>query len=152
MKDYTLYNNDAFVVGILQTAIQEEDDIEIARIALLLPLLFDDKIVAKVCNIQVSYTIENLVMTNKVPLANYNDRYISVLPMLYRAIAMMLDVNAISMKGGKLVRRNMDVLSRMIPESNSSRMNSMCVTTRSLMKMTCSKDISKLYKMLNIEL
>lgn len=152
MKDYTLYNNDAFVVGILQTAIQEEDDIEIARIALLLPLLFDDKIVAKVSNIQVSYTIENLVMTNKVPLANYNDRYISVLPMLYRAIAMMLDVNAISMKGGKLVRRNMDVLSRMIPESNSSRMNSMCVATRSLMKMTCSKDISKLYKMLNIEL
>lgn len=152
MKDYTLYNNDAFVVGILQTAIQEEDDIEIARIALLLPLLFDDKIVAKVCNIQVSYTIENLVMTNKVPLANYNDRYISVLPMLYRAIAMMLDVNAISMKSGKLVRRNMEILSRMIPESNSCRMNSMCVATRSLMKMTYSKDISKLYKMLNIEL
>ena len=152
MKDYTLYNNDAFVVGILQTAIQEEDDIEITRIALLLPLLFDDKIVAKVCNIQVSYTIENLVMTNKVPLANYNDRYISVLPMLYRAIAMMLDVNAISMKSGKLVRRNMEILSRMIPESNSCRMNSMCVATRSLMKMTYSKDISKLYKMLNIEL
>lgn len=152
MKDYVLYNNDAFVVGVLQTAIQEEDDIEIARIALLLPLLFDDKIVTKVCNAQVSYTIENLVMTNKVPLANFNDRYTSALPMLYRAIAMMLDVNAISMKSGRLVRRNMEILSKMISESDSCRMNSMCVATRSLIRMTYSKDISRLYKMLNIEL
>lgn len=152
MKDYVLYNNDAFVVGILQTAIQEEDNIEISRMALLLPLLFDDKIVSKVCNTQISYTIENLVMTNKVPLANYNDRYISALPMLYRAIAMMLDVNAISMRSGKLIRREFEVLSRMIPECDSKRLNSMSVATRSLLKMTCSKDITRLYKMLNIEL
>ena len=144
--------NVAFVVGALQTAIKSEDNIELSRIALLMPLLMDDSVVSKINDDSIQYDFENLISANKMILANYNDRYLSVLPLIYQAIALMLDIEAISMRNGCLTRANIDILSQMISNCNSQSLCNMCRATERILRMTEGKSIAKLYNLLKVEI
>ena len=59
MKHPYIQKNVAFVVGALHTAMVAEDNIELSRLALILPLLMDDQIVEKV-NAQSKQYFQNL--------------------------------------------------------------------------------------------
>ena len=48
MNSQYIQKNVAFVVGALRTAVQVENNIELSRLALLMPLLMDDLIVSVV--------------------------------------------------------------------------------------------------------
>lgn len=144
--------NVAFVVGVLQTAIKVEESIELSRIALLMPLLMDDNVVGKINDELVQYNFENLISANRIILANYNDRYLSVLPLVYQAIALMLDIDAVSMRDGRLTRLNTDKLAQMISSCNSQSLCNMCRATEKILRMTEGKNIAKLYNFLKVEL
>lgn len=101
--------NVAFIVGVLRAAINVEEKIELSRLALLMPLLADDTIVSTVNNGSIQHNFYTLVSTNRILLANYNERYLSTLPLLYQAIALMLDIDAVSMKDGILVKLESNV-------------------------------------------
>lgn len=144
--------NVAFIVGVLRAAINVEEKIELSRLALLMPLLADDTIVSTVNNGSIQHNFYTLVSTNRILLANYNERYLSTLPLLYQAIALMLDIDAVSMKDGILVKLESNVLFDMEVSCNCQSLTNMCKATRKLLKMTENKSIMSMYKLLNVEL
>jgi len=89
------------VVGIIRVALRKSVTIELSKLALLLPMLLDDKIVELLQNRNLEYKVGNLIMHNNLSLANYNDRYLSLLPTVYEAVSILLDVDAIGLEDGK---------------------------------------------------
>lgn len=152
MKHPYIQKNVAFVVGALQTAMMEEDNIELSRLTLIMPLLMDDQIVAKVNDTSKRYTLETLASTNSLLLANYNERYLSTLALLYQAVALLLDMNVISMMNGVLTRKDTSVLSRMNALCNCQGLNDMCMAMRMLLNMTEGKNMAKMFQLLKVEL
>lgn len=152
MKEPYIQKNVAFVVGVLHTALVAEDNIELSRLSLIMPLLMDDQIVAKVNDSSKSYSLETLTSTNGILLANYNERYLSTLALLYQAVALLLDVEAVSMKNGVLTRKDISVLSGMNASCNCQSLNAMCKAMRKLLNMTQGKNMAKMYQLLKVEL
>lgn len=144
--------NVAFVVGVLQAAIKTEESIELSRLALLMPLLMDDNVVNKINDEFIQYNFENLISANRIILANYNDRYLSTLPLIYQAIALMLDIDAVSMRNGRLTRANIEILANMTNRCKSQILCNMCRATERILRMTDGKNIAKLYNLLKVEL
>lgn len=152
MKHPYIQKNVAFVVGALHTAMVAEDNIELSRLSLIMPLLMDDQIVAKVNDPSKQYSLETLASTNNILLANYNERYLSTLTLLYQAVALLLDVKAVSMRNGVLTRKDTSVLSRMNASCDCQSLNDMCMAMQKLLHMTKEKNIAKMYQLLKIEL
>ena len=152
MKHPYIQKNVAFVVGALQTAMMEEDNIELSRLSLIMPLLMDDQIVAKVNDTSKRYSLETLASTNSLLLANYNERYLSTLALLYQAVALLLDMNVISMKNGVLTRKDTNVLSSMNALCDCQSLNDMCLAMRKLLNMTEGKNPAKMFQLLKVEL
>lgn len=152
MSEQYVQKNVAFVVGSLYTAIDIENEIELSRLALLMPLLMDDRIVSNLNDETRQYSFDTLISTNRIPLANYNERYLSTLSLLYQAIALLLDVEAVSMRNGVLIKMDNDVLEDMNTSCKCNSLTRMCMATSKLLKMTEGKSIASMYKLLNIEL
>lgn len=149
---YNIYNNEVVVIAVLQTILKDVDEIDLSRISLIVPFLMDEHIVEILNTHNVEYNIDNIITLNRIPLANFNDRFLSLLPVLYRAIGMLLDVQIVSMRNGKLIRRNITLLDNMIKDSQSQRLSSVCNAARTIMNMTNGKNIAKYYELLKIEL
>lgn len=152
MNSQYIQKNVAFVVGALRVAVLVENNIELSRLALLMPLLIDDRIVSIVNNSTIEHSFESLISTNRIPLANYNERFLSTLPYLYQAVAMLLDVEVVSMRNGVLTRQNTNILSDMCASCQCLSLTNMCKAMQKLLKMTDGKSIAKMYELLNIEL
>ena len=152
MRTPNIQKNVAFVVGALQTAMVVEDNIELSRLSLIMPLLMDDQIVAKVNDLSKRYFFKTLVSTNSILLANYNERYLSTLVLLYQAVALLLDVKAISMRNGVLTSKDTSILSGMNTSCDCQSLNDMCMAMRKLLNMTQGKNMAKMYQLLKVEL
>lgn len=152
MSTQYIAKNVAFVVGVLQTSIKSRERIELSHIALMLPLLLDDTVVEAINDNRIKYSFESLISAKRMPLANYNDRYLSTLPLLYQAIALLLDIEAVSMRDGMLVAKKKSLLDPMITTCSSECLSNMCKATIRLFEMTEGKNIAQLYKLLNVEL
>lgn len=152
MNGQYIRKNVAFVVGALRTALNIEDNIELSRLALIMPLLMDDRIISIVNDSTMQYSFESLISTNRIPLANYNERYLSALPYLYQAIAILLDVEVVSMRNGVLTKINTKIIADMNDSCQCQALTSMCKAMQRLLKMTYGKSIVKMYELLNIEL
>lgn len=152
MNGLYIRKNVAFVVGALRTALNIEDNIELSRLALLMPLLLDDRIISIVNDSTMQHSFESLISTNRIPLANYNERYLSALPYLYQAIAILLDVEVVSMRNGVLTKINTKIIADMNDSCQCQALTNMCKAMQRLLKMTYGKSIVKMYELLNIEL
>lgn len=152
MKHPYIQKNVAFVVGALHTAMMAEDNIELSRLSLIMPLLMDDQIVAKVNDTSKRYSLETLASTNSLLLANYNERYLSTLALLYQAVALLLDMKVISMKNGVLTRKDTSILSHMNTLCDCQCLNDMCLAMRNLLNMTEGKNPAKMFQLLKVEL
>ena len=60
MSEQYIQKNVAFVVGVLYAAVNTEDEIELSRLALLMPLLMDDRIVSNLNDDSKQYGFETL--------------------------------------------------------------------------------------------
>ena len=152
MKHPYIQKNVAFVVGALHTAMVAEDNIELSCLALILPLLMDDQIVAKVIDPSKRISFETLASTTSLILANYNERYLSTLALLYQAVALLLDVGVVSMRNGVLTRKNTNILSGMNASGDCQSVKDMCLAMRKLLNMTEGKNTAKMFQLLKVEL
>ena len=143
--------NVAFVVAIVQSAIQEKG-VELSTLAFMLPLLLDDSMVTMINDGNRSYNIETMVSTNKIVLANYNDRYLSSIPLLYQALALLLDVKAISINSGMVEKGPVACLSDMEKECKCVKLSDICHATRRLLAMLEHSNMTKFYKLLKVEI
>lgn len=151
MMEERVDKNVAFVVAIVQSAIQEKG-VELSTLAFMLPLLLDDSMVAMINDNHRSYNIEAMVSTKKIVLANYNDRYLYSITLLYQALALLLDVKAISINSGVVEKGPVACLSDMEKECKCVKLSDTCFAARRLLAMLEHSNMVKLYKLLKVEI
>jgi hypothetical protein len=151
-SSYYLRNNFMLVVGIIRVALRKSVTIELSKLALLLPMLLDDKIVELLQNRNLEYKVGNLIMHNNLSLANYNDRYLSLLPTVYEAVSILLDVDAIGLEDGKITVSKLEILDEMTVKSQSERLNLICIAAERLLNIIANENLSRLYTVLKVEL
>lgn len=148
---YYLRNNPVMIMGIIESVLQDEGSTDVGRLAALLPLMMDDKIVDLLINQNMQYTFRQLVLSNNLFLANYNDRYLSLLKPLYHAVSIMLDVGDIELKGSTIITSE-STHAPLFEGGQSQRLRKTGIATKRLLKMSQRETISELYHILNIEL
>lgn len=152
ITDYYLRNNVALAVGVIRASTNMYNEVDMARLAFLFPMVFDDQIIKYVNDPSIQHTFDRVLNANKIALANYNSRYLSMLPLFYGAISMLLDVNAITMSNGNIVKKEIDLIDSMINDSGSQKLSFMDNATKILLKLAEKKNTSQLYKQMRIEL
>lgn len=91
---YLLYNNLGIIMGVVMMMVRRHQKVNIAQLAIFLPLLLDDNIVKRVTS-SLSYRIINIVAIDKVNIANMNDRYRHSLLLLVNALSVLQDFDAV---------------------------------------------------------
>ena len=94
MPQYLLYNNIGLVMSIVMMMTKRHQKVNIAQIAIFLPLLLDDNVVKR-ANSPVAYKILNLAAIDRVNIANMNDRYRQALLVLVNALSVLQDFDAV---------------------------------------------------------
>lgn len=148
---YYLYNNVAITAGAIVAMLKSTQSIELARVALFLPLLLDDNIVRKI-NEKDEYSFDNIISLNVLNISNFNERYRDILPLLMDAISILLDMEIIVLRGVFIVNRKFGVCSSVIDECDSMRLQAIAIAADQLMKVTQNIDLSNMYFRLNVEL
>ncbi len=151
-SSYYLRNNVALAIGVIHTALASGKPLSMAELSLLLPFLFDDKIVEMLNDKNRYVTIPSLITMNKIALANFNDRYLSLLPLVYQSLSILLDVDAVSISDGEISAKNIHLFDDMVEKSDSQPLNNICKASERLFGMIDRKQLSGLYKTLKIEL
>ena len=151
-SSYYLRNNVALAIGVVNTILRTAKSISMAELSLLLPFLFDDKIVNTLLDRNKYVTLGSLITMNKIARANFNDRYLSLLPLVYQSLSMMLDVKAITITEGVIYARDLHPFDEMITESESHQLQTICYASLRLFDMFEHVRLSDMYKTLKIEL
>lgn len=94
MPQYLLYNNIGLVMSIVMMMTKRHQKVNIAQIAIFLPLLLDDNVVKR-ANSPVAYKIINLAAIDRVNIANMNERYRQALLVLVNALSVLQDFDAV---------------------------------------------------------
>lgn len=147
---YYLYNNIAITAGTIAAMLKSTESVDLAKIALFLPLLLDDNIVKKI-NEKSDYSFDNIILLNILNMSNFNERYRDILPLLMDALSILLDMEVIVIRGPFILIKKPEVCISML-ESDSIRLNSISSAASKLMSVTQNMDLSKAYHRLNIEL
>ncbi|MEG0470176.1 MAG: three component ABC system middle component [Longicatena sp.] len=147
---YYLYNNVAITAGAIVAMLKSTERLDLAKIALFLPLLLDDNIVKKI-NEKSEYSFDNIVSLNVLNMSNFNERYRDILPLLMDALSILLDMEVIVLRGAFVINKKSEVCTSML-ECGSIRLQSISSAASKLMNVTQYMDLSKMYYRLNIEL
>lgn len=151
-SSYYLRNNVALAIGVVNTILRTGKSISMAELSLLLPFLFDEKIVNTLLDRHKYVTIGSLITMNKIALANFNDRYLSLLPLVCQSLSMMLDVKSITISEGVIYAKDLHLFDEMITESESDQLRTICDASLRLFNMFDRVRLSDMYKTLKIEL
>ena len=151
-SSYYLRNNVSLAIGVIHTALATGRTISMAELSLLLPFLFDDKIVEILNDKYKVVTVSNIITMNKIALANFNDRYLSLLPLIYQSLSILLDVDAVSISGGEITAKNIHLFDDMVAKSDSQPLKDICKASEKLFYIIDRKQLSELYKTLKVEL
>lgn len=148
---YYLRNNPVIVMGVIKIVLQRDGHVDIGRIAVLLPILFDERMVEKLLDGNVHYTFRQLVQQNNMYLANYNDRYLSLLNPFYRALSIMLDADTVKLNGSE-IEPSVDKLFSLVNTNSSVRMKRVTDAASRLLLLAEKESNKELYQLLKIAL
>jgi hypothetical protein len=148
---YYLRNNPVIMMGVIESALQRDGRANVGRIAALLPLLFDERIVEILLNGRNQYNFRQLVLLNNLYLANYNDRYLSLLMPFYRALSIMMDAGAITLSGGD-IEPSFNQSFNIAVSSDSGRMKRVAEATGRLLSISEKETNKELYQLLKVAL
>lgn len=151
-SSYYLRNNVSLAIGVIHSALMGGKTISMAELALIFPFLFDDKIVGTLNDKNQYVTVRSLITMNKIALANFNDRFLSLLPLVYQSLSLLLDVDAVSISDGDIHGKNMQLFDDMALKCDSRQLEAICMATERLLSMIEKKHLRGLYKTLKIEL
>lgn len=148
---YYLRNNPVIVMGIIKTALQQVGQVDMGRITVLLPILLDERMVEKLLDSNRQYTFRQLVMQNNMYLANYNDRYLSLLTPFYRALSIMMDADAVKLNGADIEPSDHESFS-FVNSCYSGRMEKVTAATCRLWILAEKESNKDLYQLLKVAL
>lgn len=138
-------------MGVIETALQKDGRVDVGRIAALLPLLFDERMVEVLLDGKIQYNFRQLVQLNNLYLANYNDRYLSLLMPFYRALSILLDAGAVKLNGSEIELSSNQLFS-ISKSGNSERMNRVVDATGRLLSIAEKETNKELYQLLKVAL
>jgi hypothetical protein len=138
-------------MGVIETALQKDGRVDVGRIAALLPLLFDERMVEVLLDGKIQYNFRQLVQLNNLYLANYNDRYLSLLMPFYRALSILLDAGAVKLNGSEIELSSNQLFS-IAKSGNSKRMNRVADATGRLLSIAEKETNKELYQLLKVAL
>lgn len=139
------------VMGVIETALQRDGHADVGRVAALLPILFDEKMVDLLLNSSLQYTFRQLVQQNNMYLANYNDRYLSLLNPFYHALSIMLDANAVKLNGA-VIEPSAKTCIGIVASGKSSRMQRVSNAANRLLQLAERESNKELYQLLKVSL
>lgn len=148
---YYLRNNPLVVMGIIDAVLQSKGSADIGRIAVFLPMLLDDKVVGSLLDNSLQYSFRQLVQQNNMYLANYNDRYLSLLMPLYHALCIMMDADAIRMNGAT-IEPSANLCKVRIEASSSKRLQRINKAVEKLFAIAEKESNKELYQVLKVAL
>lgn len=148
---YYLRNNPLVVMGVIDTVLQSKETADIGRIAVLLPMLLDDKMVDSLLDSRLQYSFRQLIQQNNMYLANYNDRYLSLLTPLYHALCIMLDADAIRLNGAA-IEPSANICKVRIEADSSNRLQRINKAAEKLFAIAERESNKELYQVLKVAL
>lgn len=151
-SSYYLRNNVSLVIGVIHSILRTGRTIGMAELSLLLPFLLDDKIVSILLDRNRNFSMSNLITMNNIALANFNDRYLSLLPLVYQSLSILLDIDAISVSDGVICQKNMQPFEKMVEESGSTELSNVCQASERLFSLAAKENTYELYRTLKVEL
>jgi len=152
ISTYYLRNNVSLAIGVIHAVLRTGRTVSMAELALLLPFLLDDKIVSILLDNNRHFTMNSLITMNNIALANFNDRYLSLLPLVYQSISILLDIDAISVSVGVISQKNMEPFDAMVEESGSLELSNICKASERLFALSARENTYDLYRTLRVEL
>ena len=146
---YYTYNNIAIIACTITAILHSRSHVPMSKVSVLLPLLLDDSITEKLVT-QHYNSLDALIQQNRIPLANFNDRYKDLLPQMIDSIAMLLDMNIVSLCGetARLIDNSFYI--EIQQNNQSERLDTICKAINKLMPLVEKQDISRIYSKLNI--
>jgi hypothetical protein len=146
---YLLYNNLGIIMGIVMMIAKRHQRVNIAHIAIFLPLLLDDNVVRR-ANQGTSYRIINLIAIDKVNIANMNDRYRHSLLLLVNALAVLQDFDAVRIVKEDVEYIQENPLEGMIGENICDRLLKIKRAYNSLWRSQQEMELKDMYHLLGI--
>lgn len=146
MNKFELYNNDAIIAMLVYYIVGIEKKIDIAVIALLLPILTNDFLVK--CIVSGNENFENILALHHDKLINYNSQFEETLSILIRSISLLIDLKLLDINGVTLsVKGHIDK-----QQNDSVRLCNMEKASAILLSDIKNHKISNLYKRLKVVL
>ena len=149
ISPYYIYNNIAITACAILGILSKYPSISLSKIAVMLPLLFDDSMVEKMMEHDYR-NFDAFLKQNRMALSNFNDRYRNLLPQMVDGIALLLDMNIVSLHGNSVQLTDRDFYNTMIQSNESKRLKGICGAVEKLMDLTKRVDISTEYSKLKV--
>lgn len=149
ISPYYIYNNIAITACIVIDILHKSPNVSLSKIAVLLPFLLDDSMVEKLKQ-QGYRNFDAFLKQNRMALSNFNDRYKNLLPQMVDGIALLLDMNIVSLHGNSVLLTDKEFCHTMIQCNESKRLKRIYGAIEILMDLTKRVDISTEYSKLKV--
>lgn len=149
ISPYYIYNNIAITACTILGILSKFACVSLSKIAVMLPLLLDDSMVEKMMEHDYR-NFDAFLRQNRMPLSNFNDRYKNLLPQMVDGIALLLDLNIVSLYGNSIQLTDKEFCNTMIRYNESERLKRICCAIEKLMDLTKRVDISTEYSKLKV--
>ncbi|MDD6003715.1 MAG: DUF6521 family protein [Bacteroidales bacterium] len=144
---YYIYNNEAIACCTLYSIIRIVKELDYSKYCLILPFLLDDKTIVKLKESE-TVTIEDFIKQNIDIFGNFNQRYLSLLPITINSSIMLSDFHLIRID---------DTISLMSDSEldfsdSGDRLGKILSVVDKFCIMFARANTSNVYKLLNIDL
>jgi len=144
---YYIYNNEAIACCVLYSIIRIIREIDYSKYCLILPFLLDDKTIVKLKESE-TVTIEDFIKHNIDIFGNFNQRYLSLLPITINSSIMLSDFHLIRIDDSISLMSD----SELDFSDSGDRLCKILSVVDKFCIMFAGANTSNVYKLLNIDL
>lgn len=150
MNEYYLYNNVALTSMVIYHVVQQ-DEKDIARVAVLLPILLDD-FSTKILSNGDEPTLIQLSSMYQRNMANYDNRFENIIPLMLDSLSLLIEIGAITLQGKNVIIADNGEFSNVIQRCPSKRLKLICEVADKMIIINKKVTNKSLYTKLRIKL
>lgn len=152
MNLFAKYHNTPLIACAIIACLQYKPTIDIAKLSIIIPSLLDERICNYLHKSQDGRTLANFMMLNQRNISNYNARYYALLPHFATALSMLMEMDVIVLKKGKVTTLNTNIFEDMSTSCDSKKIQSITEVTNRFLRMVDNISTRKLFTMFNVQL
>lgn len=145
-NSFYVYNNEAFVFGVIQEIIIIKNKINIGRLFILICLLLQDKLINNP-RINEYNSLNEFLINNTSNITQFPKIFQELLPIIVNALTLMEESDIIELRGNNIVYNlHIEYL------FNSNRLDKIKIVIPKIFQLTESLPDKQLYDLLNVQL